>query len=134
MGFFILLAVAAITSLISIVEVPAAYFIDELKMSRKKAVSIAGGGAFLAGIPAALNGSFLDWMNVIFGQYSLIVGSLGISVFVGWKWGAANANKEIAEGFAGYRYQKIYAFFIRFITPVAITALLICLILFPEAF
>ncbi len=150
-GFFVLLAVAAVTSLISIVEVPAAYFIDEKKMSRKKAVTISGLGAFLVGIPAALSlGSvdsltnlvqirgksqgFLDLMNIIFGQYSLIIGSLGVAVFVGWKWGVAKANAEIAEGHPKYSAQAVFAFFIRFVAPIAVAALLICLILFPDAF
>ncbi len=150
-GFFVLLTVAAVTSLISIVEVPAAYFIDEMKMSRKKAVSIAGFGAFVAGIPAALSMGtvgwlsdlltiggkklgFLDLMNLVFGQYSLIIGSLGVAIFVGWNWGADKANAEIAEGNPKYSGQTIYAFFIRFMAPVAVAALLICLILFPDAF
>ncbi len=133
-GFFVLLSVAAVTSLISIVEVPAAYFIDEWKLSRKKAVLIAGLGAFLAGIPAALNGNFLNWMNVIFGQYSLIIGSLGVSVFVGWNWGVANVNAEIAEGNPKFRGQRIYGFAIRFLAPIAVAALLVGLILFPDAF
>lgn len=133
-GFFILLAVAAVTSLISIVEVPAAYFIDEMKMSRKKAVTIAGGGAFLVGIPAALSIQFLGLMDTIFGQYSLIIGSLGVAIFVGWKWGAAKVNAEIAKGNERYRGQAVYSFFIRFITPIAVTSLLICRILFPAAF
>lgn len=133
-GFFVLLSIAAITSLISIVEVPAAYFIDELKMPRKKAVTIAGIGAFLAGIPAALSGDFLNWMNVIFGQYSLIIGSLGVSIFVGWKWGTSKAAAEIKEGNPNFKYEKTYAFFIRFFAPVCITLLLIFLVLFPGLF
>ncbi|MCH9008881.1 hypothetical protein IIA29_12925 [candidate division KSB1 bacterium] len=103
-------------------------------MSRKKAVTIAGGGAFLAGIPAALSGNFLDWMNVIFGQYSLIIGSLGVAIFVGWQWGASKANAEIMQGNPKFSASTAYAFAIRFMAPVSITALLICLILFPDAF
>jgi NSS family neurotransmitter:Na+ symporter len=133
-GFFVLLSIAAITSLISIVEVPAAYFIDELKMPRRQAVMIAGIGAFLAGIPAALSGDFLNWMNVIFGQYSLIIGSLGVSIFVGWKWGTSKATVEIREGNPNFKYEKTYAFFIRFFAPVCITLLLIFLVLFPGLF
>lgn len=150
-GFFVLLAIAAVTSLISIVEVPAAYFIDELKWTRRKAVSIAGLGAFLAGLPAALslgavdwlsslfeiegrNYGFLDMMNLLFGQYSLIIGSLGVSIFVGWKWGVAKANSEIAEGHPDFSNKMTYAFFIRFLAPIAIAGLLVYLILNPNAF
>jgi len=134
-GFFLLLSIAAVTSLISIVEVPAAYFIDELKWSRKKAVGVAGVGAFLAGIPAALSpGGFLEWMNRIFGQYSLIIGSLGVAVFVGWKWGVKNVVAEIREGNAAFSSAALYSFFIRFVAPVSITILLLFLILFPGLF
>lgn len=150
-GFFVLLAIAAVTSLISIVEVPAAYFIDELKWSRKKAVWIAGTGAFLAGIPAALSTGavgwlsglfsiedrtygFLDVMNLLFGQYSLIIGSLGVAIFVGWKWGTAHANAEIAMGHSEFKYKRTFAFFIRFFCPISIAALLIYLFWNPNAF
>ncbi|MFQ5769903.1 MAG: sodium-dependent transporter [bacterium] len=150
-GFFVLLAIAAITSLISIVEVPAAYFIDELKWSRRKAVWVAGGGAFLAGIPAALstgavgwlsnllsieerNYGFLDVMNLLFGQYSLIIGSLGVAIFVGWKWGTAHANSEIMLGHSEFKHKKTFAFFIRFFSPITIATLLLYLILNPNAF
>lgn len=150
-GFFILLAIAAVTSLISIVEVPAAYFIDELKWKRKKAVWLAGIGAFLAGIPAALsfgavgglsnlfsisgrNYGFLEFMNLLFGQYSLIIGSLGVATFVGWKWGTAKVEQEIKEGHLRFKHMKTFAFFIRFVAPISIAALLIYLILNPNAF
>ncbi|MFQ5752683.1 MAG: sodium-dependent transporter [bacterium] len=150
-GFFVLLGIAAVTSLISIVEVPAAYFIDELKWSRKKAVWFAGGGAFLAGIPAALslgavdwlsnllfiegrNYGFLDVMNLLFGQYSLIIGSLGVATFVGWKWGIAKVKTEITDGHPGFKHIKTFAFFIRFFAPISIVGLLIYLILNPNAF
>ena len=150
-GFFVLLGIAAVTSLISIVEVPDAYFIDEKKWSRKKAVWVSGIGAFIAGLPAALslgavdwltnlmtiegrNYGFLDLMNLLFGQYSLIIGSLGVAVFVGWKWGTANANSEIREGNPDFKQAKTFGFFIRFFAPIAITGLLIYLLLNPNAF
>ncbi|MFQ5638346.1 MAG: sodium-dependent transporter [bacterium] len=154
-AFFILLAIAAVTSLISILEVPAAYFIDEMKWSRKKSVLISGIGAFMVGIPAALslgavdglskivtiqdaygekNYGFLDLMNLVFGQYSLIIGSLGVALFVGWKWGMSKINAEITEGHPEFKYKKPLSFFLRLFTPIAIAGLLIYLILNPNAF
>ncbi len=150
-GFFLLLAIAAITSLISIVEVPAAYFIDERKWSRRKAVLVSGGGAFLAGIPAALSlgavpslsslmtiedrtYGFLDLMNLLFGQYSLIIGSLGVAIFVGWKWGLSNLFAELREGHPEFRAERLFGFFIKFFCPIIIALLLIYLIINPNAF
>lgn len=133
-AFFLLLSIAALTSLISIVEVPTAYFIDELRWSRRKAVAVAGLGAFLVGTPAALYGGFLDFMNMVFGQYSLIIGSLGVAIFVGWKWGIHSLNAEIAAGYTDFRGREVLGFVLRFFSPIAIAALLLGLIFIPEAF
>jgi neurotransmitter:Na+ symporter, NSS family len=53
--FFLILMVAAITSTISMLEVPASYFIDEKKWTRKKAAVLIGILAFIVGVPAALS-------------------------------------------------------------------------------
>lgn len=50
--FFLLLAIAALTSAVSILEVPVAYAMERWKWSRKKAVVIVSVVCFLAGIPA----------------------------------------------------------------------------------
>tara|TARA_B100000029_G_C17607696_1_gene968039 strand:+ start:1624 stop:3009 length:1386 start_codon:yes stop_codon:yes gene_type:complete len=150
-GFFILLGIAALTSMISIVEVPVAYFIDEFKWSRKKSVKVAGIGAFCAGIPAALslgaldglsnfisiegrNYGFLDFMNLIFGQYSLMIGSVGVALFTGWKWGKDKIIQEITNGYENFSYGSLYNVFIKFIAPFSLLFLLIYLILNPNAF
>ncbi|UCE04937.1 MAG: sodium-dependent transporter, partial [bacterium] len=76
-GIFLLLSVAALTSTISLLEVPVAYFVDEHGWSRRKAVISMGIITFLIGIPSALalgvnnffttfikeNFGFLDFMN-----------------------------------------------------------------------
>ncbi|MBL4656075.1 MAG: sodium-dependent transporter, partial [Bacteroidia bacterium] len=53
--FFLLLMVAALTSSISMLEVPVSYLIDEKRWSRKKAAWIIGAFAFLVGVPSALS-------------------------------------------------------------------------------
>ncbi len=141
-GFFILLAIAALTSTISLLEVAVAYFIDERKWSRTKAAILTGFVAFLLGIPSALSQGasrwfdhlplvhmpFLDFMNALFGNYALTVGSFFISIFVGWKWGIAAAEKEIAKGAEKFRLKTVWAFSIRFFAPVAIFLIFIYLI------
>ena len=57
--FFVLLVFAALTSAISLLEVAAAYFIDERGWSRKKAVTFTGTAIFILGIPSAFsNGDY----------------------------------------------------------------------------
>ena len=53
--FFILLAIAAITSGISLLEVVVAYFIDQRGWQRKKAVLVVGSAIFAFGIPSGLS-------------------------------------------------------------------------------
>ncbi len=151
-GFFLLLAIAALTSSISILIVPVAYFEDEKGWSRKKAVLVSGTFAFVLGIPSALSFGgvgwlsnlfsledrtygFLDMMNLLFGQYSLMIGSLLIALFVGWKWGIAGARLEIEQRNPAFKMKTVFAFLIRFLCPVAIASLLAYLVFVdPNAF
>jgi len=53
--FFTLLAIAAITSGISLLEVVVAYFIDQRKWDRKKAVLVTSVTIFAFGVPSGLS-------------------------------------------------------------------------------
>jgi NSS family neurotransmitter:Na+ symporter len=133
-SMFLLLAVAALTSTISLLEVPVAYFVDEHKWSRRKAVVSMGVITFIIGIPSALsfgansffstfiskNFGFLDMMNAVFGNYSLSIGAFFIAVFAGYKWGAKAVAEEIEKEKNVFFFKKAWAFSIRFICPVAI--------------
>jgi len=137
-GIFLLLAVAALTSTISLLEVPVAYFVDEHGWSRRKAVISMGAITFLIGIPSALalganrflssfikeDFGFLDFMNALFGNYSLSIGAFFIAVFAGYKWGIHGVTKEVQQQGNSFYYRKVWAFLIRFICPVAIFIIL----------
>lgn len=137
--FFILLTIAAITSTISLLEVPTAYLVDEKKWKRWKAALLLGFISFLLGVPSALSmGSvkclsyiphikidFLSLMDIIWGNLSLIIGSLLISIFVGWKWGVKNAVDEIESSGKRFAFKNIWQILIKFITPLAIILILL---------
>lgn len=140
--FFILLAIAALTSTVSLLEVPVAFLVDEKKWSRKKAVWVLTALVFVAGLPSALsqgtvevfsNMSVLgqtDWlslMNFIFSDLSLPIGGLFLSVFVGWVWGAQGASEEALEGASPRARALMFAWrpLIRFISPVIILLVLL---------
>lgn len=146
--FFCLLSVAAVTSSISMLEVPVSYFVDDKPKARKKAAIIVGIFAFLIGIPSAMaNGGseffsnmelmgktgFLDIMDQVFGTLCLIVISLSLSIYVGWIWKTEPAVKEISEGcpwftqpmVAGISPAQIWAFFVKYICPVVISLVLV---------
>jgi len=150
-GFFLLLSVAALTSSISLLEVPVAYLVDERRWTRKRATFFCGFIAFFLGILSALSlGSvtglshimdigprslgFLDMMDLFFGQFSLTLGALLIALFVGWKWGTRALIDEFSSSESRSRFSGLIAFQIRYVCPVVLIALLLYLILNPNAF
>lgn len=146
--FFLLLCIAALTSSISMIEVPASYLIDEKKWSRKKAAWTVGILAFIVGIPSALSGGaselftnmqipffggttktgFLDIMDAIFGELFIVIVALMTSIYVGWVAQRKTIAGEIGEGAPGFQKplignlsgMKIWLFFIRYVCPIVI--------------
>jgi NSS family neurotransmitter:Na+ symporter len=53
-AFFFLLAAAALTSAVSLLEVPVAFALDRFKISRPRAAALVGCAALIAGVPSAL--------------------------------------------------------------------------------
>jgi len=131
--FFSLLLVAAITSTISLLEVPVAYFVDERGWSRTKAAGLMGLLAFLLGVPSALSSGavkfltkidFSGWMDFIFGNISLAFGALLICLFVGYIWGAKKAVGEISSGNIRFKLRLLWVFSVKFLSPIAIIIIL----------
>jgi len=143
--FFILLSVAALTSTISLLEVPVAFMVDEKKAPRKKIVWIVAGITFLIGLPSALSQGassfftnlgwlparltspdFLSHMSFVFGDLSLALGALLLAIFVGWIWGADLAAAELGRGSKGFaRFHKLWIFMIRYFIPLIVFIILL---------
>lgn len=129
--FFVLLAIAAVTSGISLLEVVVAYFIDQVGWARKKAVFIVGFIIFALGVPSGLSfgvmsgvkfmdKTFFEVVNNIASNYLLPLGGMLTAIFVGWKWGVVKAREEIEKHETLFHWAKLWGFLIRFITPVAV--------------
>lgn len=141
--FFVLLAVAALTSAISLLEVCVAYMTDEKGWTRHKACFLAGGGAFILGIPAALSTGastflssipllqmgFLDLMDMLFGNVALTVGGFLLCVFVGWYWSPEEALAAVMEGSAYPSLGRPWFLLIRYLCPLAIGTILLQLLM-----
>ena len=129
--FFALLMIAALTSAISLLEVAAAYFIDELKFNRKKATVIMGLLIWLLGFFPALGYSklshilpikgmdMLDSFDFVANNVLLPLGGMLTAAFIGWYWGTDKAIEE-ANISASTKLSPSYAFLIKYIVPVAI--------------
>ena len=129
--FFVLLAIAAITSGISLLEVVVAYFIDQVGWTRKKAVLTVGLIIFALGIPSGLSfgvmsdakfmdKTFFDTVDNIASNYLLPLGGMLTAIFVGWKWGIAKAREEIEKHETRFHWANLWGFLIRYVTPVAV--------------
>jgi len=138
MLFFLLLLVAAITSTISLLEVPVAFFVDERKWSRSKAAYLMGLTALILGVPSALSWGGVKFLtriefwakiDLIFGNISLAVGALLICLFVGWVWGVKKAFEEIKSGNSKFTIRLVWNFSVKFLSPLAIVIILIKIIL-----
>jgi NSS family neurotransmitter:Na+ symporter len=133
-GFFLLVLIAALTSTVSMIEVPVAYVVDEKRWTRRKAVIVLSIAAFVVGTPAALAsgasefwtslpGIGTDFFTVIstaFGEISLSVGAFFIAIFAGWVWGVGKVTNEIESGGNVFYGKRVWRFLIRYVAPITI--------------
>lgn len=137
-AFFALLALAALTSTIALLEVPTAALVDR-GWSRRQAVltltafiaalaipsALANGGsATLSALPV-VHTDFLSLMLTIWNNWALPVGGLLIAVFVGWVWGGKNALAELTAEGQTMPAAALWVFLIRYVCPLAILFILV---------
>ena len=141
--FFLLLVFAALTSAISLLEVAASYFIDELGWSRSVAVPVTGGVIILLGIPSALAASshtfgagmeeaigrnWFDLFDYVSSNWMLPLCGLGISMFAAWKLGDAARRAQFEAGSTLGRIELVYLGWLqvlRWVVPVAILLIML---------
>ncbi len=141
--FFLLLVFAALTSAISLLEVTAAYFIDELGWSRKLAVPLCGAVIVLLGIPSALAASShtfgagmeeaigLNWFDLfdyVSSNWMLPLCGLGISVFVAWRLGDEARRVQFEIGSTLGKLAGAYVVWLqvlRWLVPAAIIVIML---------
>ena len=130
--FYVLLSVAALTSLMSLHEVNTSFFYEELKIDRKK-------GAMIVTVACAIIGAFcslslgatdklsfggktlFDWFDFVTGQLFLPTAGLLTCLFLGWYV----PKKVVKDEFTNWGTLKgqvfhVYLFLIKFICPVLI--------------
>ena len=134
--FFVLLSLAALTSLMSLHEVSTAFIHEELKMSRKKAallvtVTTSVIGAFCSLSMGAVDGlvffgkSLFDWFDFITGQIFLPIVGFLTCIFIGWFVPHQIVRNEFTNQgelkSIGYvRLFHVYIFLVKYVCPLAI--------------
>jgi NSS family neurotransmitter:Na+ symporter len=118
--FFLLVFFAAITSLVSIFEVPVAALMSEKKLSRKKALLACGFLLIVLSLMCAVsfgmvgffteftsyagaNKSFFDVVIDVFYDTILPLNGLLICLFVSYRWKKQHFNKELESGAPNYK-------------------------------
>ncbi len=130
--FFILLAVAALTSTISLHEVATAYVLEEHKMSRKKAASLVSCGVLILGVISSLSigiwkeytlfgMTFFNFLDFVTAKIMLPFGGMLICIFVGRRVDKKILKAELTNnGTITFRLFNIYSFFMKYLAPIAI--------------
>lgn len=154
-AFFSLLAIAALTSTVSLLEVVVAYFVDEKGWTRNLATMVISGFCFALAIPSALafgavpglSGGdasilpfgldFLTLNNNIWGNYSLSLGAFLICIGVGWVWGVPKFLASLEDG--GDRIfpipgGEIIGYLVKIVCPLAVLIVLIFILVSGEYF
>ena len=146
--FFLLLAFAALTSAISLMEVATSYFIDEKKWPRRRAAWGAGMAILLLGIPSAISwssplfgegfkqvtahlfgdGAGMNWfgfLDTLVANWLLAIGALGVAMFVAWGVGGAARETGFKTGSRWGNLYLIWLYLLRYLVPIAVAVILL---------
>ena len=135
--FYALLAMAALTSTISLHEVVTAYLYEEFKFSRGKAAKLVTVGCIFFGVFCSLSlgvtkeftvfglGMF-DLFDFVTAKLMLPLGGLCISLFTGWYLDKKVVWSEITNnGTLRIPVYRLIVFILKYIAPIAITLIFI---------
>jgi NSS family neurotransmitter:Na+ symporter len=140
--FFLLLAIAALSSTISLFEVLVSHLVDEQRMARVRACLFTAGALALAGIPAALSGgtrlfgakmqaataglfggegkNWFDLVDYVSSNWLLPLSGLGIALFFAWRVGAQAREQAFRSGSRFGRLYWGWVWLLRYLVPPAI--------------
>ena len=134
--FYVLLALAALTSTISLHEVVTAYLNERFKISRGRAATLVTGFCIVTGILSSLslgiwdakffNLGFFDLLDFVTAKLMLPLGGLLVCLFVGWYLKRSVSYEELTNyGLQKATYFPVYMFILRYFAPIAITLIFV---------
>ncbi len=145
-SFFLLLCFAALTSTISLLEVPTAYLVDQKKIKREYAVWGLALIIFIVGLPSMLSQGLIPTLNNLpfyrgkdaltfvsdTCDIMLTIGGCLMCVFISFQWKISNMNQELYQGStirANSLISKYINFTIRFVCPLLLAFLSILIVI-----
>lgn len=130
--FFVLLALAALTSTISLHEVSTAYVHEEYHISRKKAAVIVSVGVTIVGILSSLSMgllksytlfglNFFNLLDFVTAKIMLPLGGMMICIFTAKRVDKLLLKEEVTNhGTIRFYFFSTYVFFVKYIAPIGI--------------
>jgi NSS family neurotransmitter:Na+ symporter len=117
--FFALAYIAAITSSVSLLEVPASSLMDRLGWSRRRAVWLCVALIAVLGLPSALDVGVLERMDALFGGVLLLAGGLAMALLLGWQV-PGRYRTDLLQAGSDSRQVRALLWALRWISPPAI--------------
>ena len=139
-AFFVMVAFAALTSSVSVMEAVVSSVIDKWHVSRSKATLSVGAYALIAGVIVCLGynllyfelrlpndsvGQILDVMDYISNYVLMPVVALASCVMVGWVLGPKSIIDEVTRNGERFCREKLYVAMIKIVAPVLLLFLLL---------
>jgi NSS family neurotransmitter:Na+ symporter len=136
-GFFLLLAFAAISSAISLLEVVVSYFIEEYDVGRARAAVWCGIAILFMGIPSAIgfnlwsevtpigSKNILSSLDHLVVNYALPLGVLGVAGYAGWAVERDEWLDEIASDPWSDLLFDGWIWLVRIVSPSAVVVILL---------
>lgn len=123
--FFVLLAIAALTSTMSLLEVIVSFMSSEFGIKRKMATFIASTLTICSGIICAISSTVFNFFDDFSANVMLPLGAFFIILFVPLVLGKQKIKAELEAHGQEFSLFNIFYFLVRFIVPIAIGALFI---------
>ena len=127
-AFFLTVTIAALTSSVSLVEVPVAWLIEEKKMKRGSATLLVFAVTGIIGAFCALNLGVFDWLDKVCCNVLLPIGGILCVIFVGWIMKKDDVRDEFTSGGIRKGNQRLFAFayfLVKYVAPVAVAVIFI---------
>lgn len=145
-SFFLLVCFAALTSTISLLEVPVAFLVDQRKLKRKNVVWGIALLIFVIGLPSMASQGMIPALNKLsffkdqdflvfvadMCDISLTIGGCLMCIFITYRWKIHNMDEELALGNDGYMNsfkRKYLNFTIQYVCPALLGILSILVII-----
>ncbi|MDX5407191.1 MAG: sodium-dependent transporter [Chromatiaceae bacterium] len=124
LAFFLLMSIAALTSSISMLEVPVSYVVEKHQMQRTKAVWLIAAAILALSCIIILNFEALfGFVIALTTRYSQPLLGLMLCLFAGWVWRRNEILQELKLGDAGAEHSlfwRIWPWYVKFVCPLII--------------